>query len=67
MFTLLVTLFYGLLPPAVAPVIVPIGWLVRLSIFGNVVVFWVAVVVVFWEGITTLVVCVGYVVVVCIG
>src|SRR6266542_1306509 len=37
-FTLLVALLCEPLPPAVAPV-VPVGWLVRLSIFGNVVVF----------------------------
>src|SRR6266498_3826386 len=37
-FTLLVVLFCELLPPAVAPVILT-GWLVRLNIFGSVVVF----------------------------
>src|SRR6266540_7222526 len=37
-FTLLVALLCELLPPAVAPV-VPVGCLVKLNIFGNVVVF----------------------------
>src|SRR6266542_4080027 len=38
-FTLLVVLFCGLLPSAIAPVVVLICWLVRLNIFGSVVVF----------------------------
>ena len=40
-FTLLVALFCELLPPAVASVVVLVCWLVKLNIFGNVVVFWV--------------------------
>src|SRR6266498_3468072 len=39
MFILLVALFCWLLPPAVASVIIPIAWLVKLNIFGNVVVY----------------------------
>src|SRR6266498_1566132 len=38
-FTLLVTLFCELLPPAVAPVVILVCWLVKLNIFGSVVVF----------------------------
>src|SRR6266498_3649401 len=37
-FTLLVALLCELLPPAVT-LVVPVGWLVKLNIFGNVVVF----------------------------
>src|SRR6266540_2182731 len=40
-FTLLVVLFCELLPPAVAPVVILVCWLVKLNIFGSVVVFWV--------------------------
>src|SRR6266540_5478077 len=38
-FTLLVALFCELLPPAVVPVVILVCWLVKLNIFGSVVVF----------------------------
>ncbi len=60
-FLILVVLFYYLFSPWIAPVIILIGWLVKLYIFESVVTFWdwiifFAIVIVFWSSIIILVV-----------